>query len=808
MDFKIPVTLEGLDEATRELEALKKTANQNMGEGLEDLNGRIKDLSQYIADAGREFELVQNQNVTKFLKLHEEGFIDVSASISLLEDRMYSLRLQGKQNTEEYAEMVGALGELKNSIIETDREADIMAKGGLASLGEGFGQMSESLLTLDFKGFETAAKTSVASMGNLGKTGANALKSLSSGVATLTKAFVKMGVSLLANPVFLLAAAIVAVVAIVVVLLQKFGLLQPILDGISWAFEQLKKGVDVVVQGFKDLTDWLGFTDNAGEEFVNNQIKEFKKYSEASEKVFKDRMYNLDEEIKIQQAFGKDTAKLEEEKQRQIIATKYAELERAREVYNNAKKRKDIDAEEITALREKIEANKELVKVANTELKVLAAKAEKKAIEDTAKAEADRAKQAKENAEARKKYLENRLQAERAIKDILLESMEEGLAKELAVNEETYKRLIEDTKRNENLLQAEKQRIIELRTEEQKRKEAEIQNKFALIEEEDAKAYAERISAIYGEAGKSRTEEIEAETSKRLEALRSGLTAEQKLTREFLDAEAEVIRQQNEKLKAYQLERTVKDAEALLELEKATVYERLEALKFLHELELEDMELSDNEKLLKVQEYEEKRRAIIEESETKIAEKRQSLTNAGFQVLTASLDALAAIQEAKYEREIALAEGNETKQNALRKKAFEENKRMQIASATVNMIQGAITAFAGAMSLGPILGPIVGGVLAASVVAMGMANISKIRSTKFGDGSGGVSIGGADSSSASASVSNATPSVNMYGSANPYSETRQAEPKEQSFNISAYVVESEVTETQERTRKQRERSEL
>jgi uncharacterized protein YoxC len=56
-------------------------------------------------------------------------------------------------------------------------------------------------------------------------------------------------------------------------------------------------------------------------------------------------------------------------------------------------------------------------------------------------------------------------------------------------------------------------------------------------------------------------------------------------------------------------------------------------------------------------------------------------------------------------------------------------KNLRIAAATINMLQGAVTAFATAQQLGPIAGPIVGAINAAAVIATGVANIAKIKST-------------------------------------------------------------------------------
>ena len=56
-------------------------------------------------------------------------------------------------------------------------------------------------------------------------------------------------------------------------------------------------------------------------------------------------------------------------------------------------------------------------------------------------------------------------------------------------------------------------------------------------------------------------------------------------------------------------------------------------------------------------------------------------------------------------------------------------KNLRIAAATISMLQGAVTAYATAQSLGVPMGPIVGAINAAAVVATGMATIAKIKAT-------------------------------------------------------------------------------
>jgi hypothetical protein len=84
----------------------------------------------------------------------------------------------------------------------------------------------------------------------------------------------------------------------------------------------------------------------------------------------------------------------------------------------------------------------------------------------------------------------------------------------------------------------------------------------------------------------------------------------------------------------------------------------------------------------------------------------------------------------------------ENKKNAAiekeKKKEFEKQKKLRIASATIDMIQGSVSAFTSAFSLPFPANVIVGSALAASVLAFGAVNISKIAKQKYeGGGSGG-----------------------------------------------------------------------
>jgi hypothetical protein len=119
------------------------------------------------------------------------------------------------------------------------------------------------------------------------------------------------------------------------------------------------------------------------------------------------------------------------------------------------------------------------------------------------------------------------------------------------------------------------------------------------------------------------------------------------------------------------------------------------------------------------------------------------------------------------------------KSKAQQKKAFEVQKAVNIATATIDTFKGATTAFTSAGN------PILGAVFAAAVVAAGLANISKIASTKFDEGAGG---GGGGAPSVP-NVQAANFNVVGAGGANQLAQLS-------SNPIKAYVVSGEVSSAQ------------
>lgn len=157
----------------------------------------------------------------------------------------------------------------------------------------------------------------------------------------------------------------------------------------------------------------------------------------------------------------------------------------------------------------------------------------------------------------------------------------------------------------------------------------------------------------------------------------------------------------------------------------------------------------------------------------------------------------------------ALNDKREKAEYEAKKKAFEQEKKLKIAQAIIAGAQGALSAFTGAMQLGPIAGPIVGGILAALVVAATAVQVANISKQKFDGGAVPVTpidasagAGGAVDTGASA-VNNAsgggftgfTPNLTGGGATSP-----GGTPTGSGGGQRVYVLESDITDTQNRVR--------
>jgi hypothetical protein len=373
-------------------------------------------------------------------------------------------------------------GELSDRIKDANDAVNVFASGSkFEQVSNSFDGIKSSLMSLDF---EEASQKSQVFASNLGKIGkadiSGAIKGITGTIKTLGGAFVKLGMQILANPIFLLVAVITAIVVAIVVFLSKIGVLQKALD-------ILMIPINAIIDGFKEMTDWLGLTQFAAEENAEKMGKANEKAAASSKKRAEKIADSYDIEIAKAKAAGKDTTDLEIAKSKAISKEAEGRLKDTQKEYAALQKIASKDnLEKRKKLREQIAAEKKILADGRKERQLLE-------IDDAAEqAEKDKAaaEKRKENAKA---YAKNRLDAERTIKDIEIGLIADDTERELAATNEKYKRLIEDVKKNENLTGAEKVRLTKLYNDQ---KQAELDKAAQVQKDADLKRQADINKAI------------------------------------------------------------------------------------------------------------------------------------------------------------------------------------------------------------------------------------------------------------------------------------------------------------------------
>ena len=214
-------------------------------------------------------------------------------------------------------------------------------------------------------------------------------------------------------------------------------------------------------------------------------------------------------------------------------------------------------------------------------------------------------------------------------------------------------------------------------------------------------------------------------------------------------------------LAAEEAQRKKDEATLKAMLEGITEKERLQAKAAQHELDMEKA-VADG-----VKEYEEEKKKAREDA------LKQNL--ATFNAVASATSGLMNSLADMYESDEKNAKKNAKKVKALR-----------IASATIDMFQGAVTAFSSSMQLGPVAGPIVGAVNAAAVIAMGIANINKIKSANVDNPS---ENGGA---TPSASVSAPSIDTNIPTIRNATSASEEERLNRMASPQKVYILQSDI----------------
>ena len=374
--------------------------------------------------------------------------------------------LANATDPEQMQQLAQRAGELNDRLKDANEQVAVFSTGSkFESTSNALGLMGSQIRDLDFDGAANSAKLFATSLKSISPQEIGTqFKGLISIVGTMAKAFVSFGATLLANPIFLIGAAIAGIIAIVVALMSKLGLLKPVLKAIGSFFSAIGDAIDVVIQSIKDFLDWLGLTSFAEEEAAEASVKAQEKRADAYKEAADKRVAAIDQEIRMAQLEGKNTYYLELEKQRLIKATAFEYAKSLSARIKLMVQSGDYDKKEVQDLQAKLKEQRALINTSGNEISYIKKKhqVEDKQKEDEAhKKSIEAGKEAnKKRIEAQKEYAKNRIEVARMIEDANIALMQDGEAKEIATINLKYKRAIEETEKNEKYLASERAVIV------------------------------------------------------------------------------------------------------------------------------------------------------------------------------------------------------------------------------------------------------------------------------------------------------------------------------------------------------------
>jgi hypothetical protein len=209
-----------------------------------------------------------------------------------------------ESGSEEFVRLSEKVGELQDKINDAGEAARANAGPAFERLGNNFGLVTQKLASLDLGG----AAESMRAFGSSIK--AISIKEFISGIGSLASSLGALGKVLLTNPLFLLGAAVFAIISNFEKLKDAGGVLGNMFSAIS-------KSIDFVIQGFKDLLDVIGLTDFKAQEALEKQVKLAEQIKSAIEKIDEDISKSRESAIKkydgnLQAAYEAEKKRIDE----------------------------------------------------------------------------------------------------------------------------------------------------------------------------------------------------------------------------------------------------------------------------------------------------------------------------------------------------------------------------------------------------------------------------------------------------------------------------------------------------------------
>ena len=625
-------------------------------------------------------------------------------------------------------------GVLTDKIKDANEAVKVFASGSkFEQVSNGLGGIKSSLMSLDFQEAAEKSKVFATALGGINKADiSKSLKGAMDMTKTLGSAFLKLGVQILMNPIFLLVTVIAGVVVAVGMFLNKLGVLTAVMDAIKAPFK-------AVVQGFKDLTDWMGLTDNAAEENARVARENAMAHVAANDKIMASSKERQDlqtaqysREIAESKARGENTYYLEYS---QTAAIQNASHERIRIANESIKKLDGLnDAASVkkhNKLIEEINKDLEINKNANSAREVLAINEGKRRNEEADKAEkiaADKAKAARDKRIAADKASQVEIDAAAKIVSDSKKTAQQIEIDDLVAN---YKIKIATAKKFKNDTTA----LIEA----QRIQEAEINKKY------DDEAKTKTAAAM----ASSHAANIATIDAYNIELAELTDTQEQKLYDKY---EADKKKFADNELALFNLKKKYE--------EDTTALKKIET---------------------------DKQKAIDDKA---FADKMKNI-DAGFKLAQTVGDAIAFMQDANITAQLKKVKKGSKEEEVLLKKQFEQNKKAQLAAAFINAAQAQVSILAQYPKFDG--GFAMVAAMAGAAITSAMA-LGKIASTSFSGG--GSTPGSPDSSLASTTAVAPVSGPSLFGNANTGSQVNAGGGTGNNITVTAIVSETEITASQ------------
>jgi hypothetical protein len=701
---------------------------------------------------------------------------------------------------EDIARLSQRAGELKDQLSDANEAVNTFATGSkFEQVSNSLGGIKDSLLSLDFD--EAAQKANVfkSTLGNLDpKAIGGAFKSLTSVIMTVGSAFVSLGATILANPIFLLIAVIIAIVAAIVIFLHKIGVLQKVLDF-------LMIPINALIQGLKDLGDWLGLTSYAADENAEKMAKANEKVSESSKKRSEKIGESYDQEIAMAKIAGKDTTQLELDKSRALekesikrkaAAKKALEAMRHQEGEEATKKRQE--------LRKQIDAESKIIQSGVNERKRIKAQELEDQKEADKKAGDEAAAAAEKAREKAKQAAKNRLDNARTLRDFELSQIKDANEREVAIVNEKYARLMNDLKTDANKTAEEKAKFNEMFRTQQQQELDKLAADKAKTEQDNLKKGNDMIADLQLQLMEEGTAKELAMTKAKYDKLRAQTLADVTLTEEQKKTLTDLYTQQEEAENQKRADAKLKQQEALLKtIKDAELEEDQRKLQALKEKYDADLKLAEDNEILKAAllvKYQDDEKKILKDAALAKIENAQKERDARLQIASDIANGINTVGAAFIKDQKKLEKFN--KANALIQIGIDTAKAISslVAASQSNPLNGVTAGAAGIAQFAS------GIIQIATNVAKAKQILTSGGTPTSGGGGGGASEGGGSGANVAQSVPQG---AQLFGSANTGNVmSAGGDSNNSSMTVTAVVSETQITNVQNKITKINKNAEL